>query len=272
MADRRGFRDPPGLDPLPRPSERPLALDAYSRCRPPAGWILCLGLRRSVDLARYRSYRGCEEAKRSASRHEPMARKLLTSRRRPNGTNRRDEPRDPGRGDAGPGTPGRRHPRRVRAGRLGPPVRHGRGRSATAMGERMAAGGGLAGWLFGRWTYEALLTHWNAQGGPFKDALNNSPKYVVSTTLAEPLPWPNSTLLWGDVAGAVRALKARTGGVLAIMGSGELIGSLIAADLIDEYLLMVHSLVLGSGRRLFPEKARTCRCGLPPASQRPPGW
>ena len=126
--------------------------------------------------------------------------------------------------------------------------------AATAMGERMAAGGGLAGWLFGRWTYEALLTHWNAQGGPFKDALNNSPKNVVSNTLGEPLPWPNSTLVRGDVASAVRALKAQTGGVLAIMGSGELIASLIGADLIDEYLLMVHPLVLGSGRRLFPDK------------------
>ena len=126
--------------------------------------------------------------------------------------------------------------------------------AAKAMGQKMAAGGGLAGWLFGRWTYEELLRHWNAQGGPFKDALNNSPKYVVSAKLAEPLPWPNSTLLRGNVAGAVRSLKARTSGVLAIMGSGELIGSLIAADLIDEYLLMVHPLVLGSGRRLFPEK------------------
>jgi dihydrofolate reductase len=125
--------------------------------------------------------------------------------------------------------------------------------AAAAMGERMAAGGGLAGWLFGRWTYEALLTHWNAQGGPFKDALNNSPKNVVSNTLGEPLPWPNSTLVRGDVGSAVRALKAQTGGVLAIMGSGELIASLISADLIDEYLLMVHPLVLGSGRRLFPD-------------------
>jgi dihydrofolate reductase len=126
--------------------------------------------------------------------------------------------------------------------------------AAKTMGERMAAGGGLKGWLFGRWTYEELLSHWNAQGGPFKDALNNSPKYVVSTTLAEPLPWPNSTLLCGNVGGAVQALKARTSGVLAIMGSGELIGSLMPADLIDEYLLMVHPLVLGHGRRLFPEK------------------
>jgi dihydrofolate reductase len=118
----------------------------------------------------------------------------------------------------------------------------------------MAAGGGLSGWLFGRRTYEGLLAHWNAQGGPFKDALNNTPKYVASTTLQDPLPWPNSTLLRGDTADAVRALKAQASGVLAIMGSGDLIGSLMAADLIDEYLLMIHPLVLGTGRRLFPEK------------------
>ena len=121
-----------------------------------------------------------------------------------------------------------------------------------AMGERMAAGGGLTGWLFGRRTYDDLLATWNARGGPFKDALNNTPKYVASTTLAEPLPWPDSTLLRGDVVDAVRALRADSGGVLAIMGSGVLIGSLMAADLIDEYLLMIHPLVLGTGRRLFP--------------------
>jgi dihydrofolate reductase len=123
--------------------------------------------------------------------------------------------------------------------------------AGEAMGERMAAGGGLAGWLFGRRTYEGLLSYWNASGGPFKEALNNTPKYVASTTLSEPLAWPNSTLLDGDVADAVRGLKARVEGVLAIMGSGELIGSLMAADLIDEYLLMIHPLVLGSGQRLF---------------------
>jgi len=125
--------------------------------------------------------------------------------------------------------------------------------AGKAMGARMAAGGGLAGRLFGRRTYEGLLAHWNASGGPFKEALNNTPKYIASTTLSEPLAWPNSTLLEGDVAGAVRELKARVEGVLAIMGSGELIGSLMAADLIDEYLLMIHPIVLGSGRRLFPE-------------------
>ena len=124
--------------------------------------------------------------------------------------------------------------------------------TGKTMGERMAAGGGLAGWLFGRRTYEELLATWNARGGPFKDALNNTPKYVASTTGSEPLPWPNSTLLRGDTVAAVRALQAQADGVLAIMGSGVLIGSLMADDLIDEYLLMIHPLVLGTGRRLFP--------------------
>lgn len=127
--------------------------------------------------------------------------------------------------------------------------------AGRAMGRRMAAGGGLAGWLFGRWTYEQLLETWNARGGPFKDALNSTRKYVVSASLREPMPWPNSTLLRGDVAEAVRALKAQTSGVLAIMGSGELIAALMVADLIDEYLLMIHPLVLGTGRRLFPAHA-----------------
>jgi dihydrofolate reductase len=126
--------------------------------------------------------------------------------------------------------------------------------AGKAMGERMAAGGGLAGWLFGRRTYEGLLSYWNQQpDSPFGPMLNNAPKYVASTTLKEPLLWPNSTLLYGDIADAVGALKAQSAGVLAIMGSGQLIGSLMAADLIDEYLLMIHPLVLGSGRRLFSE-------------------
>ena len=95
--------------------------------------------------------------------------------------------------------------------------------------------------------------HWNDQGGPFKDALNNSPKYVVSNTLGEPLPWPIPRCC-AAMSLTPSGHSRRNRGVLAIMGSGELIASLIAADLIDEYLLMVHPLVLGPGRRLFPEK------------------
>ncbi|MFC5436876.1 dihydrofolate reductase family protein [Rhodanobacter umsongensis] len=123
--------------------------------------------------------------------------------------------------------------------------------TGKAMSERMRAGGGFAGWLFGRRNYEDLMTSWNSRGGPFKEALNSAPKYVASTTFKEPLPWPNSTLLRGNLLEAVHALKNQIPGVLAIMGSGELIASLMAGDLIDEYLLMIHPLVLGAGRRLF---------------------
>ena len=79
---------------------------------------------------------------------------------------------------------------------------------SEAMGARMAESDGL---LLGRRTYEDLLAWWNAEGGPFKEALNNAPKFVVSTTLAEPLPWPNSTLLGADAATAVGEVKARPG-------------------------------------------------------------
>jgi dihydrofolate reductase len=116
------------------------------------------------------------------------------------------------------------------------------------MGERM---GGDRAFLFGRRTYEQLLTSWNAQGGPFKDALNNTRKYVASSNAAAKLNWPNSTLLHGDVPAAVADLKKSSGANLAIMGSGVLISSLMVADLIDEYLLMIAPVVLGTGRRLF---------------------
>jgi len=129
-------------------------------------------------------------------------------------------------------------------------VPHGDETIVARMGERM---GGDRAFLFGRRTYEDLLASWNAQGGPFKDALNSARKYVASGNPAARLEWPNSTLLHGDVPAAVADLKQRSGAKLVIMGSGVLIGSLMAANLIDEYLLMIHPLVLGSGRRLFPE-------------------
>jgi dihydrofolate reductase len=118
------------------------------------------------------------------------------------------------------------------------------------MGERM---GGDRAFLFGRRTYEQLLASWNAQGGPFKDALNDAPKYVASSNPAARLDWPNSTLLHGDVPAAVADLKQSSGTNLVIMGSGVLIQALMAADLIDEYLLMIAPVVLGTGRRLFAE-------------------
>ena len=116
------------------------------------------------------------------------------------------------------------------------------------MGERMA---GNHVWLFGRRSYEQLLASWNRQGGPFKDALNSIPKYVASSKPEARLEWPNSTLLHGDVPAAVAELKQSSSGNLVIMGSGKLIGALMAAHLIDEYLLMIAPLVLGTGRRMF---------------------
>jgi dihydrofolate reductase len=120
--------------------------------------------------------------------------------------------------------------------------------TVAKMGERM---GGDRAFLFGRRTYEQLLSSWNARGGPFKDALNDAGKFVASSNPATRLEWPNSTLLHGDVPAAVADLKDSSGTNLVIMGSGVLIGSLMAADLIDEYLLMIAPVVLGTGRRLF---------------------
>jgi dihydrofolate reductase len=122
----------------------------------------------------------------------------------------------------------------------------------AALSARMAESGGL---LLGRRTYDDLLSYWNTQDSPFKDALNNSPKHVASRTLREPLPWPNSTLLEGDAADAVAELKQEPGNDLHVMGSGELLQSLMAPNLIDEYMLLIHPLVLGSGRRLFADRS-----------------
>ena len=120
---------------------------------------------------------------------------------------------------------------------------------SARIGERM---GSDRAFLFGRRTYEDFYTVWPARtDSPFSAALTGTPKYVASRTLNEPLPWSNSILLHGDAAEAVASLKQQPLGTLTIFGSGELIASLMAADLIDEYLLMIHPLVLGSGRRLF---------------------
>jgi dihydrofolate reductase len=117
--------------------------------------------------------------------------------------------------------------------------------------------------LFGRRTYEQFYGFWPKQGdNPFTEALNKTQKYVASTTLAEPLPWENSTLLEGDVPQAVSRLKREDGDDIVIMGSGELIRSLIPHGLIDEYLLMIHPLVLGEGMRLFDGDASRSRLRL----------
>jgi dihydrofolate reductase len=118
---------------------------------------------------------------------------------------------------------------------------------ASVMAEGMAGDGAL---LLGRRTYEDFAAFWPKQrDNPFTAVLDERRKYVASTTLREPLPWKNSTLLEGDAADAVAAL----GDDLVVLGSGELIRSLMRRGLIDRFTLTIHPLLLGSGRRLFPD-------------------
>jgi dihydrofolate reductase len=124
-----------------------------------------------------------------------------------------------------------------------------------AMGAGMAAGGsGNAALLLGRRTYEDFAGFWPKQeDNPFTAVLDAMNKYVVTTTLREPLPWQNSVVVPGDAATSVAALKPETERDLVVMGSGELVRTLAGADLVDEYVVMIHPLVLGTGRRLFTE-------------------
>ncbi|MTE14083.1 dihydrofolate reductase family protein [Nocardia aurantiaca] len=117
-----------------------------------------------------------------------------------------------------------------------------------SMSERMGEG---FSWLFGRRSYEDMLTHWNRVGGPFKEGLNRTQKYVVTSNPDTRLPWPNSTPLTDDITAQISTLREQPGGNLVIMGSGQLVRSLLPYGLIDELLLMIHPVVLGSGHRLF---------------------
>ncbi len=109
--------------------------------------------------------------------------------------------------------------------------------------------------LFGRRTYEDFYAVWPNQPepNPFTEMLTSTPKYVASRTLEEPLPWENSTLLEGDAADAVARLTQGPGIDLLVMGSGELVQSLMRRGLVDVFIVMIHPLVLGSGRRLFTD-------------------
>src|ERR1700674_4900341 len=119
-------------------------------------------------------------------------------------------------------------------------------------GQSMASTGAL---IFGRRTYEDFHGVWpkRTDDNPFTAVLNNTQKYVASTTLKEPLPWVNSTLLKGDAAEAVARLKAQPGKDFVVLGSGVLLQSLMRRNLVDEYVLLIHPLLLGSGRRLFTD-------------------
>ncbi len=122
--------------------------------------------------------------------------------------------------------------------------------AGSAITEGLTATGGM---LLGRVTYEIFAGYW--PNAPADDALaqtiNSLPKYGVSTTLEEPLPWNNSHLINGDVAKEVTKLKEEPGKDLRVIGSGELVQTLMEHDLVDEYDFMIYGIVLGSGKRLF---------------------
>lgn len=128
--------------------------------------------------------------------------------------------------------------------------------AADAMGRLFAGpGDGTPGaMLFGRRTYQDFADFWPKQpANPFTDHLNQVTKYVVSGTLDEPLPWPNSVLVSGDPAKEIAALKQDRN--LTLLGSGALIRSLLPSGVIDEFKLLIHPIVLGHGRRLFDQGA-----------------
>jgi dihydrofolate reductase len=120
------------------------------------------------------------------------------------------------------------------------------------MGEGIAKAPSL---LLGRRTYEDFASVWPTMpaDNPFTSIINGFRKYVASRTLQEPLTWNNSVLLEGDAAEAVAKLKADPDTDLVVLGSGDLVQSLLRDDLVDEFVLLVHPLVLGTGRRLFPD-------------------
>lgn len=122
---------------------------------------------------------------------------------------------------------------------------------AEVAAEGMATAGAL---LLGRRTYQQFHSYWPHQrDNPYAEVLENTRKYVASRTLTEPLPWRNSVLLGGDATAAVARLREEPGGDIVVLGSGVLLQSLIRHGLVDEYTLLIYPLVLGSGRRMFPD-------------------
>jgi dihydrofolate reductase len=126
---------------------------------------------------------------------------------------------------------------------------------AEAIGAAMAASDAM---LLGRVTYEEFAAFWPSQQPTDEeqeatDYMNNTPKFVISKTLEEPLEWNNSTLIKGDVAEEITKLKGQPGKDISITGSPTLVRSLLQEDLLDELRLMVHPIVVGSGKRLFED-------------------
>lgn len=136
--------------------------------------------------------------------------------------------------------------------------------------------------LFGRRTWQTMAGAWPERAGdPFADRMNEIPKYVASRTLSQDdLTWTNSTLLPADdLVGAVRKLREQGGRDIQVMGSASVASHLIANDLVDEYRLMIEPIVLGGGKRLFPDdgkaralelvSAKTAKTGVQICTYRP---
>jgi dihydrofolate reductase len=122
-----------------------------------------------------------------------------------------------------------------------------------AVGAAMAAADAM---LLGRVTYQEFASYWpgvSSEDQPFADYMNNSPKYVASRTLEGPLEWNNSTLIKGNLVEEIARLKRQPGKNIGITGSVTLVQSLLEQDLLDELGLMIHPVVVGSGKRLFEE-------------------
>lgn len=116
--------------------------------------------------------------------------------------------------------------------------------------------GGAGGFILGRRTYELFAGYWPTAAGPpseLTEWMNTKPKYVASTTLSSPLEWENSTLLEGPLPDAIAALKEQDGGNLVVIGSTVLVHSLLAYGLVDELRLMIDPVLVGGGKRLFPD-------------------
>jgi dihydrofolate reductase len=117
--------------------------------------------------------------------------------------------------------------------------------------------------LFGRRTFEKMAAFWPTQGDddPFAKHLNHVQKYVASRTLTE-TSWGPTTILSGDVPSQVRELKQRDDGTISVLGSPGLVQTLMAHDLVDEYAIAIHPVVLGSGKKLFRDAEQVRRLEL----------
>jgi dihydrofolate reductase len=133
--------------------------------------------------------------------------------------------------------------------------------------------GGVDAFLLGRRTYDIFAAAWpnsTDPDDPVATKLNTLPKYVASTTLKDP-EWANTTVLRGDVASAVRELKEREGRELQVHGSGRLVQFLLENDLVDRLNLLVFPVIVGAGRRLFPESGIATGLALDESRTTPSG-